>query len=137
MITKSLAFVVASILPMQALADSHSSDVRINEIISEYAAECAKDGQSLEIDGDEVTELTTEQGKTAYVVFGEFACSEDGHLWCGTAGCPIDIVIDGRRYSYSELMRLTKKPPDFISIDADGSLTYGFRGTEFMWSLDE
>ena len=135
MITKSFAFVVASSLPMQALADSQSSDVRINEIINEYAAECAKDGQSLEIDGDEVTQLTTEQGKTAYVVYGEFACSEDGHLWCGTSGCPFDIVIEGRRYSHRQIMRLLDEPPDFISVGDDGSLAYGFRGTEFRWSI--
>ena len=131
MIAKSLVFVVVSILPMQARADSHSSDVRINEIISEYAAECAKDGQTLEIDGDEVTELTTEQGKTAYVVFGEFACSEDGHLWCGTAGCPIDIVIDGRRYSHRQIMRLLKEPPDFVSETESGKIIHGLRGQIF------
>ena len=137
MITKSLAFVVASSLPMQALADSHSSDARLNEIISEYAAECARDGQSLEIDGDEVTQLTTEQGKTAYVVYGEFACSEDGHLWCGTGGCPFDIVIKGRRYSHRQIMRLLDEPPDFISVDGDGSLAYGLRGAEFLWSITD
>jgi len=137
MIIKAFTFVLAFALPLPSLADNITSDDLISEIIGEYAAECAKDGQSLEIDGDEVTQLTTAQGKTAYVVYGEFACSEDGHLWCGSGGCPFDIVVDGRRYSDSKLMRLTKKPPDFISIDGDGSLTYGFRGTEFMWSVDE
>ena len=131
MITKSLAFVVASSLPMQALADSHSSDVRINEIINEYAAECAKDGQSLEIDGDEVTQLTTAQGKTAYVVYGPFACSEAGYLWCGTGGCPFDIVIEGRRYSHSQIMRLLKEPPDFVSETESGKVIYGLRGQIF------
>ena len=135
MITKVFVFALAFALPLPSLADNITSDDLISEILGEYAAECAKDGQSLEIDGDEVIQLTTEQGKTAYVVYGEFACSEDGHLWCGTGGCPFDIVIKGRRYSHRQIMRLLDEPPDFISFDDEGLLTYGVRGTEFMWSI--
>jgi len=131
MIIRAFTVALAFALPLPSLADNITSDDLINEIISEYAAECAKDGQTLEIDGDEVTELTTEQGKTAYVVFGEFACSEDGHLWCGTAGCPIDIVIDGRRYSHRQIMRLLKEPPDFVSETESGKIIYGLRGQIF------
>jgi len=94
-----------------------------------FATEC--------IDGHEITQLTTEQGKTAYVVYGEFACSEDGHLCCGTGGCPFDIVIKGRRYSHRQIMRLLDEPPDFISVDGDGSLAYGLRGAEFIWSTND
>src|SRR6056300_1181282 len=135
MINKSCVFAIALAIPLPSLADNITSNELINEIINEYAAECAKDGQSLEIDGDEVTQLTTARGKTAYVVYGEFACSEDGHLWCGSGGCPFDIVVDGRRYSHRQIMRLLDEPPDFISFDDEGLLTYGVRGTEFMWSI--
>ena len=136
MINKSCMIAFALALPLPSLADNITSNGLINEIIGEYEAECAKDGQSLEIDGDEVTQLTTAQGKTAYVVYGEFACSEDGHLWCGTSGCPFDIVIEGRRYSHRQIMRLLDEPPDFISVGDDGSLVYGFRGTEFFWTVE-
>lgn len=125
MIIKVFAFALAFALPRPSLADNITSDDLISEIIGEYEAECAKDGQSLEIDGDEVTRLTTEQGETAYVVYGEFACSEDGHIWCGTGGCPFDIVIEGRRYSHRQLMLLLDKPPEFISLGSDGSLSLG------------
>ena len=137
MINKSCVFAIALAIPLPSLADNITSNEQINEIINEYAAECAKDGQSLEVDGDEVTQLTTEQGKTAYVVYGEFACSEGGHLWCGTVGCPFDIVIEGRRYSHRQIMRLLDEPPDFISVDGDGSLAYGLRGAEFIWSTND
>ena len=133
MIIKAFTFVLAFALPLPSLADNITSDDLISEIIGEYAAECAKDGQSLEVDGDEITQLTTAQGKTAYVVYGEFACSEDGHLWCGSGGCPFDIVIERRRYSHRQIRRLLDEPPDFISVGDDGSLIYGFRGTEFIW----
>ena len=135
MINKSCVFAIALALPLPSLGDNITSNELINEIIEEYEAECAKDDQSIEVDGNEVTQLTTEQGKTAYVVYGEFACSEDGHLWCGSGGCPFDIVIEGRRYSHRQIMRLLDEPPDFISVGDDGSLAYGFRGTEFRWSI--
>ena len=131
MINKSCVFAIALAIPLPSLADNITSDDLINEIIGEYAAECAKDGQSLEIDGDEVTQLTTAQGKTAYVVYGAFACSEDGHLWCGTSGCPFDIVIEGRRYSHQQIMQLLDEPPDFISEQIDNTITYGVGGKTF------
>ena len=137
MINKSCVFAIALALPLPSLGDNITSNELINEIIEEYEAECAKDDQSIEVDGDEVTQLTTEQGKTAYVVYGEFACSEDGHLWCGSGGCPFDIVVEGRRYSHRQIMQLLDEPPDFISVDGNGAVTYGFRGTESMWSIDD
>ena len=135
MINKSCMIAIALALPLPSLADNITSNGLIKEIIGEYEAECAKDGQSLEVDGDEITQLTTAQGKTAYVVYGEFACSEDGHLLCGSGGCPFDIVIERRRYSHRQIRRLLDEPPDFISVGDDGSLAYGFRGTEFRWSI--
>lgn len=135
MINKASVFALALALPLPSIADDITSDDLISEIIGEYAAECAEVGQLLEIDGDEISQLTTEQGKTAYVVYGEFACSEDGHLWCGSGGCPFDIVIEGRRYSHTQIMRLLDGPPDFISVNGVGSLAYGLHSAEFMLEL--
>ena len=137
MINKSCMIAFALALPLPSLADNITSNGLINEIIGEYEAECAEDGQSLEVDGDEITQLTTAQGKSAYVVYGEFACSEDGHLWCGSGGCPFDIVIERRRYSHRQIRRFLDETPDFISVDGNGAVTYGFRGTESMWSIDD
>ena len=131
MIIRAFTVALAFALPLPSLADNITSNALINEIIGEYAAECAKDGQLLEIDGDEVTQLTTAQGNIAYVVYGEFACSDDGHIWCGTMGCPFDIVIEGRRYSHQQIMQLLDEPPDFISEQIDNTITYGVGGKTF------
>jgi len=93
----------------------------VAKTVNNYSAECKADGGVLELDGDEVYKLRTDQGEEAYVIHAMFTCGGLGHLWCGAMGCPTQIVLNDLVY---ETDRILQKPPNRISSNEDGSLTY-------------
>jgi hypothetical protein len=93
----------------------------VRETVDVYRAECTNEGGELELDGDEISKLWTDQGEEAYVVHAMFTCGDLGHLWCGTMGCPTQIVLNNVVY---ETDRILQRPPNRISSNEDGSLTY-------------
>ena len=98
----------------------------VAKTVNNYSAECKADGGVLELDGDEVYKLRTDQGEEAYVIHAMFTCGGLGHLWCGAMGCPTQIVLNDLVY---ETDRILQRPPNRISSNEDGSLTY--------WTPDE
>ena len=79
-------------------------------------------GGELELDGDEISKLWTDEGEEAYVIHAAFTCGDLGHLWCGAMGhCPTDLVINNKFYSTN---RILQKHPNRISIASDGTVTY-------------
>jgi hypothetical protein len=93
----------------------------VAKTVNNYSAECKADGGVLELDGDEVYKLRTDQGEEAYVIHAMFTCGGLGHLWCGAMGCPTQIVLNDLVY---ETDRILQRPPNRISSNEDGSLTY-------------
>ena len=81
----------------------------------------ANEGGELELDGDEISKLWTDEGEEAYVVHAMFTCGDLGHLWCGTMGCPTQIVLNDVVY---ETDRILKKPPNRVSQKPDGTIIY-------------
>ena len=65
--------------------------------------------------------LWTDEGEEAYVIHAMFTCGDLGHLWCGTMGCPTQIVLNDVVY---ETDRILQKPPNRISQKQTGSITY-------------
>ena len=84
----------------------------IQEIVAEYETVCKNHDSSLISDGDEIYILTTQQNKKATVVHAFFECANLGHLWCGTMGCPFDVLIEGKRYS----PKLLRHKLNYISV---------------------
>ena len=109
--------------PVLASADliSVSVPTTVATTVNNYRAECKADGGLLELDGDEVYKLRTDQGEEAYVIHAMFTCGDLGHLWCGAMGCPTQIVLNDLVY---ETDRILQSPPNRISSNEDGSLTY-------------
>ena len=109
--------------PVLASAGSVSVSVptAVVKTVDNYRAECVADGGELELDGDEISKLWTEEGEEAYVIHAMFTCGDLGQLWCGTMGCPTQIVLNDLVY---ETDRILQKPPNRISSNEDGSLTY-------------
>ena len=120
---RPLAFIMMALLPTLAVADMVGVSVpyAVRETVDVYRAECTNEGGELELDGDEISKLWTDEGEEAYVVHAMFTCGDLGHLWCGTMGCPTQIVLNDVVY---ETDRILQRPPNRISSNEDGSLTY-------------
>ena len=120
---RPLAFIIMALLPTLAVADLINISVppTVREAVDGYRTECTEEGGELELDGDEISKLRTDQGEEAYVMHAMFTCGDLGHLWCGAMGCPTQIVLNDLVY---ETDRILQKPPNRISQKSDGSLTY-------------
>ena len=121
---RPLAFIIMALIPTLAVADMISISVpsAVREAVDEYRAECTDEGGELELDGDEISKLWTDQGEEAYVIRAAFTCGDLGHLWCGAMGhCPTDLVINNKYYSTN---RILQKHPNRISKASDGTVTY-------------
>ena len=80
---RPLAFIIMALLPTLAVADMIGVSVpsAVRETVDGYRAECTNKGGELELDGDEIFKLRTDEGEAAYVVHAMFTCSDLGHLW--------------------------------------------------------
>jgi hypothetical protein len=94
----------------------------VAKTIGVYSAECALENGQLELDGDEVFKLWTDEGEEAYTIRAAFTCGDYGHMWCGAMGhCPIGLVINNTFYNTNKIL---KEHPNRISKDPDGIITY-------------
>ena len=119
-----LTFIIMALIPTLAVADMISISVpsAVREAVDSYRAECTDEGGELELDGDEISKLWTDQGEEAYIIHAAFTCGDLGHLWCGAMGhCPTDLVINNKFYSTN---RILQKHPNRISRASDGTVTY-------------
>ena len=119
-----LTFIIMALIPTLAVADMISISVpsAVREAIDGYRAECTDEGGELELDGDEISKLWTDEGEEAYIIHAAFTCGDLGHLWCGAMGhCPTDLVINNKFYSTN---RILQKHPNRISKGSDGTVTY-------------
>ena len=118
-----LTFIIMALIPTLAVADMISISVpsAVREAIDGYRAECTDEGGELELDGDEISKLRTDEGEEAYIIHAAFTCGDLGHLWCGAMGCPTDLVINNRFYSTN---RILQKHPNRISMASDGTVAY-------------
>ena len=120
---RHVALLLGIIFPNVILADQLTINVpsAVANTIREYRAECTDEGGALELDGDEISKLWTDEGEEAYVIHAAFTCGDLGHLWCGAMGCPTDLVINNKFYGTN---RILQKHPNRISKASDGTVTY-------------
>ena len=120
---RTLALIIMALIPTLATADMIGISVpsAVSDAINIYRAECTDDGGELELDGDEISKLRTDEGEEAYVIHAAFTCGDLGHLWCGSMGCPTDLVINNKFYGTN---RILQKHPNRISKASDGTVTY-------------
>ena len=120
---RHVALLLGIIFPNVIVADQLTINVpsAVANTIREYRAECTDDGGELELDGDEISKLRTDEGEEAYVIHAAFTCGDLGHLWCGAMGCPTDLVINNKLYSTN---RILQKHPNRISKASNGAVTY-------------
>ena len=110
-------------LTTQATSDTitFTAPTAVAKIVDNYRTECTEEGGELELDGDEISKLWTDEGEEAYIIHAAFTCGDLGHLWCGAMGCPTDLVINNKFYGTN---RILQKHPNRISKASDGTVTY-------------
>ena len=120
---RHVALLLGIIFPNVIVADQLTINVpsAVANTIREYRAECTDEGGELELDGDEISKLWTDEGEEAYIIHAAFTCGDLGHLWCGAMGCATDLVINNKFYSTN---RILQKHPNRISVASDGTVTY-------------
>ena len=119
-----LVSIFMMVLPVLAQAQTITLSVpsAVAAQIDVYRAQCADDGGELELDGDEVFKVWTDEGEEAYVIYAAFTCGSLGHLLCGAKGhCITQLVIGNRLY---ETNRILSVAPNRISKAKDGTVTY-------------
>ena len=112
------------ILPVLAQAETITMSVpsAVAKQIDVYRLQCEADGGELELDGDEVFKLWTDEGEEAYVIHAAFTCGSLGHLWCGAMGhCSTQLVVDNTLYKTNKIL---SSAPNRISKAKDGAITY-------------
>ena len=115
--------ILTGLLPTLTVADTISITVpsAVADVVKKYRADCAEDGGELELDGDEMFKLWTEEGKEAFVIRASFTCGDLGHLYCGAMGhCPTYLVVDNKYYDTNRILqgsvaRISKAPDGTIS----------------------
>ena len=120
---RHVALLLGIIFPDVIVADQLTINVpsAVAITIREYRAECTDEGGELELDGDEISKLWTDEGEEAYIIHAAFTCGDLGHLWCGAMGCPTDLVINNKFYGTNTILQ---KHPSRISKASDGTVTY-------------
>ena len=110
-------------LTTQATSDTivFTAPTTVAKTVDNYRAECTDEGGELELDGDEISKLWTDEGEEAYIIHAMFTCGDLGHLWCGSMGCPTQIILNDVVY---ETDRILQRSPSRISSNEDGSLAY-------------
>ena len=120
---RHVALLLGIIFPNVIVADQLTINVpsAVANTIREYRAECTDEGGTLELDGDEISKLWTDEGEEAYIIHAAFTCGDLGHLWCGAMGCPTDLVINNKFYGTNTILQ---KHPSRISKASDGTVAY-------------
>ena len=96
----------------ESINNAHNKQV--TNIINEYREECREGANALLISGEEIHTVTSIQGEKATIVLGSFECEGEGHLWCGSGGCRVDVVVGDKRF---EPMLLLHEPPTSVSYE--------------------
>jgi len=123
---KHITIILALFLSLttQAISDMITVTVpsAVAEVVNKYRADCAEEGGELELDGDEMFRLRTDEGEEAFAIRADFTCGDLGHLYCGAMGhCPTYLVINNKFYDTKRILqgivaRISKAP--------DGTVTY-------------
>lgn len=121
---KLLLATLVTLLPTSNLAEPITISVpsAVNDVINTYRATCTEEGRELELDGDEIYKIWTDELEEAYVIRAAFTCGDLGDMWCGAMGhCPTDLVVGNEVY---ETNRILQEIPHRISKTSDGTVTY-------------
>ena len=123
---KHITIILALFLSLttQAISDMITVTVpsAVAEVVNKYRADFAEEGGELELDGDEMFRLRTDEGEEAFVIRADFTCGDLGHLYCGAMGhCPTYLVINNKFYDTKRILqgivaRISKAP--------DGTVNY-------------
>lgn len=128
-----ITFVVAlisSVTPSLLFADQVNAKHQtiVASVIEDYRKECRDTVNGLIVSGDELFVTTSQEGEQTTIIIGRFECEGEGHLWCGTRGCRVDIVVGAKWF---KPMIILNSPPHYVSV-RNGTLT--LKSDRFEWT---
>ncbi|MEL6751569.1 MAG: hypothetical protein AAFO70_05775 [Pseudomonadota bacterium] len=98
---KTIIFSIAAAVAFSAPpAKAAVTDGAVEAVIAEARAECAtQDDGVLTLEDGAISraDLMREAGKDAIVDFAKLSCSSAPSLYCGTGGCNLVLLTDGKR----------------------------------------
>jgi len=97
-------------------------------VIEDYRKGCRDTVNGLIVSGDELFVTTSQEGEQTTIIIGRFECAGEGHLWCGTQGCRVDVIVGAKWF---KPMIILNSPPTYVSVK-DGTLT--LKSDHFEWT---
>ena len=73
---------------------------------------------------------TSQEGEQTTIIIGRFECEGEGHLWCGTQGCRVDVIVGAKWF---KPMLILNSPPNYVSVK-NGTLT--LKSDHFEWTSE-
>ena len=126
---KRVMLIILTFLPVMAISGEIGIvyPSAVIEAVDVYRADCAEEDRGkLELDGDEIAKIQTDEGEEAYVIRAAFTCDTLGQLWCGAMGhCPTNLVINNKLYDTN---RILQRDAVRISKAPDGTISYWLYG---------
>lgn len=91
----SVILLILSILPSYALETT-------NSVIKRAQKACASEKGQFHVDEDATQQLDLNNDWQIDEIIdeGKFSCSTASSLYCGTGGCMIHIIVNGKDYNY-------------------------------------
>ena len=123
---------IAAFVPSVLFADQINSQHQniVTSVIEDYRKECRDTVNGLVASGDEIFESTSQEGEQTTIIIGRFECKGEGHLWCGTRGCRVDVIVGVKWF---RPMIILNSVPNYVSV-SDGTLT--LKSDYFEWTSE-
>ena len=123
---------IAAFVPSVLFADQVNAKHQANiaSVMEDYRKECRDTVNGLLVSGDELFATTSHEGEQTTIIIGRFECEGEGHLWCGTQGCRVDVIVGTKWF---RPMLILNSPPNYVSVK-NGTLT--LKSDHFEWTSE-
>ena len=123
---------IAAFVPSVLFAGQTNSQHQniVASVIEDYSKECRDTVSGLIVSGDELFVTTSQEGEQTTIIIGRLECDGEGHLWCGTQGCRVDVIVGAKWF---RPMLILNSPPNYISVK-NRNLT--LKSDHFEWTSE-
>ena len=127
-----LVALIAAFVPSVLFADQTNPQHQniVASVIEDYRKECRDTVSGLIVSGDEFFVTTSQEGEQTTFIIGRFECEGEGHLWCGTQGCRVDVIVGTKWF---KPMVILNSPPNYVSVKNE---TLTLKSDHFEWTSE-
>lgn len=127
-----LVALISAFIPSLLFADQLNAKHQtiVASVTEDYRKECRDAVNGLTVSGDELFATTSQEGEQTTIIIGRFECKGEGHLWCGTKGCRVDVVVGAKWF---KPMVILNSPPNYVSVKNE---TLTLKSDHFEWTSE-